>query len=202
MAWVLSLLLGLGALVSAALPAEAATAVPSGLKVTASGISTLDVSWKAVSGAPRYRVQYSTKSSMSKAVYKRVTGTKVRLSGLAAGTRYYVKVRVITQDGANLSKYSRAVRATTEEGYSAPSGLARSSAAATSVGLRWKSRGSGLTYRVQWADNAAMSGASYKRFKATSGTVTGLTAATAYWFKVRVISSDGDNLSPLSLIHI
>jgi endonuclease/exonuclease/phosphatase family metal-dependent hydrolase len=135
---------------------------------------------------------------MSKAVYKRVTGTKVRLTGLKAGQKYYVKVRVITADGANLSKYSKAVAATTRQGYAAPSGLARSGAGTTSVALRWKSRGSGLTYRIQWAANAAMSGASYKRFKATSGTITGLTSAKAYWFKVRVISSTGENWSPYS----
>lgn len=197
-ALVVALLLGLGAVLTTVMPAQAATSAPASLKVGASGITTLDVSWRAVPSAPRYRVQYSTSSSMKKATYKRVTGTKVQLTGLTSGKAYYVKVRVITADGDNLSKYSKAVKATTKAGYAAPSGLAKSSAGSTSVALTWKSRGSGLTYRIQRADNAAMSGASYKRFKTTSGTISGLTAATAYWFKVRVISSDGDNLSPYS----
>ncbi|GAB2583786.1 hypothetical protein GCM10009593_23630 [Microlunatus antarcticus] len=191
-------MLALGAVTATALPAQAATATPSGLKVAVGGLSTLDVSWKAVAGAPRYRVAYSTKSSMSGAAYKRVTANKLGLTGLKPGQAYYVKVRVITADGDNLSPYSTAVKATTQKGYSAPAGLARSSAGSTSVALRWGSRGSGLTYRVQWADNAAMSGASYKRFKATSGTISGLAPKTAYWFKVRVISSEGENWSPYS----
>ncbi|GAA3564628.1 hypothetical protein GCM10022197_20370 [Microlunatus spumicola] len=197
-ALVVATLLGLTAVLTTVLPAQAATAVPSSVKVAASGTTTLDVSWKAVSGAPRYRVQYSTKSSMSKAKYKRVTGTKTGLTGLKAGQAYYVKVRVITADGANLSPYSKAVKATTKKGYAAPSGLARTSVKASSVALTWGSRGSGVRYRVQWADDAAMSGASYKRFTGTSGTISGLKAATPYWFKVRVINSDGDNLSPYS----
>jgi endonuclease/exonuclease/phosphatase family metal-dependent hydrolase len=197
-ALVVATLLGLPAVLTTVLPAHAATAAPAGLKVSASGISTLDLSWKAVAGAPRYRVQYSTKSSMGKATYKRVTGTTLGLTGLEAGQAYYVKVRVITSDGANLSPYSTAVKATTKKGYTAPGGLAKTSVKASSVALRWGSRGSGLRYRVQWADNAPMTGASYKRFTTTSGTVTGLKAATAYWFRVRVISSDGESWSPYS----
>ncbi|MGI3780224.1 MAG: fibronectin type III domain-containing protein, partial [Janthinobacterium lividum] len=197
-AWSVSVLLALGALTASVLPAQAATPAPSGLKVVASGLTTLDTSWKAVAGAPRYRVAYSTSRSMSKATYRRVTAPELQLTGLVAGQAYWVKVRVITADGGNLSTYSKAVKATTKKGYSAPSGLAASSTGSTSVALRWGSRGSGLTYRIQWADDAEMSGATYKRFKATTGTISGLAPKTAYWFKVRVISADGESWSPYS----
>ena len=108
-----SALLTLGAFGAAVAPAQAATAVPTGLTVAVTGTTTLSVSWKAVPGAPRYRVAYSTASSMSGATYKRVTAAKLGLTGLAPGQAYYVKVRVITADGGNLSKYSPAVKATT-----------------------------------------------------------------------------------------
>ena len=193
-----ALLLCLGALVATGTPAEAATAVPGGLKASASGTTTLDLTWKAVAGAPRYRVQYSTASSMSGAVYKRVTANKLTLSGLKPGQAYYVKVRVITADGDNLSAYSKAVEATTKKGLAAPSGLATTKRSTTSVALKWGSRGSGIRYRVQWSTSSSMKGASYKRFTATSGTISGLDPSTAYWFKVRVISNAGDNLSPYS----
>lgn len=197
-AGVVSLLLALGAVGATVLPAQAATAVPSGVKVAVSGTTTLDVTWKPVSGAPRYRVAWSTKSSMSGAKYKRVTPAKLTLTGLTPGQAYYVKVRVITADGANLSKYSKAVKATTNRGYSAPSGLASSGKGSSSVSLKWGSRGSGLRYRVQYSASSSMSGASYKRFTSTSGTISGLKPKTAYWFKVRVITADGANLSPYS----
>ncbi|MGI3784680.1 MAG: fibronectin type III domain-containing protein [Janthinobacterium lividum] len=193
----LAVVLALSAVVTSVLPAQA-TAIPTGLKVSTSGVTTLDVSWKAVRGAPRYRVAWSTTSSMKKATYKRVTANKLALTGLRAGQRYYVKVRVISSTGKALSTYSKAVRAATRKAYAAPNGLKVSGASSSSVALRWGSRGSGLTYRVQWADNAAMAGASYKRVGSTSGTVAGLLAAHGYWFKVRVISSGGDSWSPYS----
>jgi endonuclease/exonuclease/phosphatase family metal-dependent hydrolase len=197
-ALVVAVVVGLSAVLTTVLPASAATAVPTGLKVGATGVTTLDVSWQAVSGAPRYRVAYATTSSMKKATYKRVTAARLQLTGLRSDQRYYVKVRVISSDGTALSKYSKAVSATTRKAYAAPSGLKVSAARTSSVALSWGSRGSGLTYRVQWADNAAMTGASYQRFAATSGTINGLAASHAYWFKVRVISSSGDSWSPYS----
>ena len=77
LAWAVSILLTLGVLTATVAPAQAATAVPSGLKVVAAGSTSLDVSWKAVPGAPRYRVAWSTSSSMSKPTYKRVTPAKL-----------------------------------------------------------------------------------------------------------------------------
>ncbi len=110
---VVAVLLGLGTVGASAVPAQAATRAPTGLVASATGPTTLKVSWRSVSGAPRYRVQYARSASMSKATYKRFTGTSATLTGLAAGTTYYVKVRVITTRGANLSPYSAAVRAAT-----------------------------------------------------------------------------------------
>jgi len=64
----------LALLVLTALPApqaSAATPAPTGLK--ASGITQTSalLSWKAVPKAPKYRIQYSTQSSMAGAVYRR-----------------------------------------------------------------------------------------------------------------------------------
>jgi endonuclease/exonuclease/phosphatase family metal-dependent hydrolase len=103
-------------LVLASLPvpsASAATAAPSGLKSTAVTPTTVSVTWKAVTSAPKYRIQYSTKSTMAGAVYLRFTGNQARITGLTPSTAYYVKVRVITTAGASLSPYSSAIKVTT-----------------------------------------------------------------------------------------
>lgn len=192
-----ALVLGLGVVTVTLAPADAATKPPAGLTAKSTAPTTVDVAWKAVKGAPRYRVAYSTKSSMAKATYRRVTPTHLELTGLAPGQRYYVKVRVISAAGKALSKYSKAVKVTTKTGYAVPAGL-RVSTGTTSADLTWGSSGSGLTYRVQYATASTMKGALYRRFDSTSGTVTGLAPGTAYWFKVRVISSTGDNLSAYS----
>ena len=51
------------------------TAVPTGLHSTAQTSSSLTFGWNTVDGAPRYRIQLSTSSSMSGATYHRFTGT-------------------------------------------------------------------------------------------------------------------------------
>ena len=194
-----ALLVGLALVAALTVPrAEAATSAPGGLKVVSSTPASMRISWSAVKGAPKYRVQYSTSSSMAKATYKRFTTTSAELTGLRAGTRYYVKVRVISADGDNLSPYSKAVSGTTPKSYPAPSGLKVTARSTSAVALKWGSRGSGVRYRVQYATKASMSGAKYVRFTAAGGTVRGLKSATKYWFKVRVITAGGDNLSPYS----
>jgi len=102
----------LALLVLTSLPApeaSAATAAPTGLKATGVTPTAMTLSWKAVPKAPKYRIQYATTSSMSGAVYARYTGTTATVTSLQPATTYYVKVRVISASGANLSPYSKAI---------------------------------------------------------------------------------------------
>ncbi len=202
LAWSLAaaLLLGLGQLT--AVPAEAATAVPSGLKAVSVSNHALAVSWKPVSRAPKYRVQYSTSSKMKNPTYRRFTDPYAELTGLKAGTTYYLRVRSITADGANLSSYSKAVAVKTAatKGYSylSPRGLTGKSAATDSITLSWNSRGAGVRYRVNWSTSSSFADPAYVRVTGTSYTLTGLGAGTKYYVRVRVIDANGVNLSAYS----
>lgn len=182
-------------------PASAAAA-PKGLAAVSRSHSAVALIWSPSPGAPKYRVQYATKASMAGATYRRFTGTRGELTGLRPDTTYYVKVRVISADGANLSSYSAAIAVRTRSrssfGYLSPAGLTATDKGPDGVALNWQSRGGGIRYRVQYATKASMSGARYVRFGSTSGSIGGLTAATAYWFKVRVIDGAGRNLSEYS----
>ena len=96
---------------AAPLRAEAyALRSPSAPKVGTATTTTLTVKWKAVAGATTYRVQYSTSKKMTKAKYQREESTTATLTKLKTGKTYYVKVRVIDEDGRNLSKYSSALK--------------------------------------------------------------------------------------------
>ena len=55
---------------------------PLGLKVTASGTTSLTLGWASRGSGIRYRVSYSTTASFANPVYKRETSTKLTLSGL------------------------------------------------------------------------------------------------------------------------
>jgi len=186
--------------------ASAATyATPTGLKVAARTSSTVDLTWTAVKNAPRYRIQMATKSDMSGAVYFRVTPNRRQMTGLKSNTKYYFKVRVITSSGGNLSSYTSAVTVTTDKStpssgtsMPAPSGLTSTAHTTNSVSLAWNAVSKAPRYRIQMATNPAMSGATYFRVTPTSRVITGLTKDVKYYFKVRVITSSGRNLSPYS----
>lgn len=104
-----TLVLGLMTLTALPAPEASAAAIPTGLRSTKVTPTTMSLAWKAVSGAPKYRVAYSTKASMAGAVYHRYTGASAQVVGLKPSTTYYVKVRVITTGGQALSPYSKAV---------------------------------------------------------------------------------------------
>lgn len=109
------LILAILLLLSGAPGAFAATPAPSGLKSPAQTSTSVFISWNAVSGAPRYRVQYSTKADFSDSTYNRFTTTSTELRGLKSNTSYYLRVRVISADGTtNLSPYSAAITTKTK----------------------------------------------------------------------------------------
>jgi endonuclease/exonuclease/phosphatase family metal-dependent hydrolase len=200
-ALLLAIAIVLAGLVSAP-PAEAATRTPTGLTAVSRSRSAIAVTWSAVKGAPKYRIQLSRSSSMKDATYKRFTGTRAELTGLRADTTYYVKVRVITKDGGNLSPYSKAIKVRTRTSgsyrYLSPANLHSTGTSPSSIGLAWSARGSGIRYRVQYARSSSMSGAHYVRITPASLALEKLRASTTYWLKVRVIDASGKNLSEYS----
>lgn len=171
-------------------------ATPSSLEQTGATSTSVAMKWKAVSGAPRYRLQVSTKADMSGSRYYQFKGTSGTVSGLTKATKYFVKVRVITTAGDNLSAYSSAVEALTA--FSTPSSLTVTSSSDGSLGLGWKSVSGAPRYRIQLSKSSAMSNATYHRFWSNSGSIAGLDPGAKYFAKVRVISSTGLNLSSYS----
>ncbi len=195
--------LGLTLLFAVLWPAAPATALsaPTRLKALSTSVSAIGVAWTPVSGGSRYRVQYSTSSSMSGAKYVTVDAPAVELTGLSAGKTYYIKTRVVSAENAELSSYSSALKVTTRSsGYSylAPTGLTVTERTSASLALAWDGRGDGIRYRVSWSTSSTFSGAKYVRVTGTSTTLTGLSPAKKYYLKVRVITESGSNLSAYS----
>ena len=174
-------------------------APPAATEVAGTGVA---LAWDAVEGAPGYRVRYSSRSSMAKSRYLRTTSPTAVVTGLARGTTYYVTVRVIDTDGTSLSAYSErySVRTRTKLSYKylVPGGLAATSPNWDRLAVSWDRSGPG-TYRVRWADNKEMDGASTKKVRGTGYTITGLDAATTYYLQVKVVTrTAGATRSPYS----
>ena len=181
-----------------------ALAPPKQVRVIAAARKALAVTWAPVSGAERYRIQYARSSSMSKAKYVRVSGSTAEISGLTDGATYYLKIRAITRSGTNLSSYSAALKARTATAsgasYLPPSGLSVTPSSTTTLVAGWTARGSGLRYQVQRSTTSTMSGAITVTTAVNRATITGLSPATTYRVRVRVVSSRGDALSSYSSI--
>lgn len=182
--------------------AQAALSSPTGLKAASTSSTAVSLGWNAVSSAAKYRVQYSSSPTFSKAQYIRVVGNELDVTKLAPRTRYYFRVRVITASGTNVSDYSKAltVETASPSGYShlAPIAVSVKSTTSSSVALSWRSRGSGIRYRVQYSTSPTMAGAKYLRFTPPYATISGLGAGTAHYFRVRAISNGGASLSGYS----
>ncbi|MGZ8704121.1 MAG: SpoIID/LytB domain-containing protein [Aeromicrobium sp.] len=82
--------------------------------------------------------------------------------------------------------------------YPVPKNLRSTATAKDSISFAWDAVPDAPKYRIQLSTSSTMSGATYHRFVPASGTITGLKASTTYYAKVRVITTDGVNLSAYS----
>ncbi|MFT3859850.1 fibronectin type III domain-containing protein [Micropruina sp.] len=154
------------------------------------------ISWTPVWGAPRYLVKYSTSKSWTSPKYVRTSEPTAELTGLKAGTTYYVKVAVARTTGSKLSKYGKTSTVRTQSSASSyttltPGGLRADAYDADSVTLTWQARSGAARYQVKYGTDAAISAPTYLSTTATTLTVKGLKKSTNYWFKLRTKNSKG-----------
>ncbi|WP_208740099.1 endonuclease/exonuclease/phosphatase family protein [Arthrobacter agilis] len=88
---------------------------PDKLLVTDRSENAAGLTWKPVTDAKKYRVQLSKYSDMGGPGYLEVTSAGVELRGLEPNQEYFVRVRVISEDGDDLSDYSKALAVRTED---------------------------------------------------------------------------------------
>jgi hypothetical protein len=150
--------------------------VPTGLVFTSATATTLNFSWTAVAGATGYTI-YKAGAPVST-----VTTTSGSLSGLIASTAYNVQVLAINSsvEGALCTSVSMSTLP------GAPTGLALTSATATTLNFSWTAVAGATSYRIYKA------GALVGTVSTATGTLSGLTASTAYNVQVLAINSSGD----------
>jgi endonuclease/exonuclease/phosphatase family metal-dependent hydrolase len=168
-------------LLSGAAGASAATATPSGLKSSNQTSTSVSISWNSVSGAPRYRVQYSTKADFSGPGYNRFTTTSAEIRGLKANTTYYLRVRAISADGTtNLSPYSAAITAKTKAALATTTASAVNPLSVASYNVKCANCFSGVANELPWADRRS---AVVNNIKAQKPDVIGIQEASQGWLK-------------------
>lgn len=174
-------------------PVSAATfPTPTGLTSTARTYDSLTLAWNPVAGAPTYRVQLSTSSSMSSPKYKAFASNGGVFTGLKPATKYYFRVAVGDAAGATaLSPYTPQTypsRTTASlPSMATPSNLRSTAQTPDTLALAWDEVAGAPRYRVRYSTSSTMSTSNSVTSTTTTRTLTGLTANTRYYFKVAVI---------------
>lgn len=181
-------------------------AIPGNLRAVDQGPTSLALDWNSVEGAPLYRVQYSTSSSMSGAKYASFSSSDGVLTGLKKTTTYWFRVAVVEAgNGAKLSDYTakpypsaKTVNGPSYPGgyaYPVPANLRSTAQTATTADLDWDDVSGIGHYRVQYSTSSSMSGAKYATFTESNGRLEGLKASTRYYIRVAAVSASGAKLS-------
>ena len=181
-----------------------APAVPSSVSgnnsVTSSGFT---VSWAASTGATSYRLDVDDNSDFSSplAGYTNlsVNGTSQAVSGLAANTTYYIRVRAVNATGTSSSS-SSVSQLTAPATPSTPSASSVSTAGFT---VSWSAVTGATSYRLDVDNNSDFSSpeAGYNNLtvNTASQAVSGLSAGTTYYVRVRAVNAGGTSASSSTL---
>ena len=165
-----------------------------GLSVTSSGTTGLELTWDAVGTAEKYQVQWKT-GSESYNDGEETTQTSYAISGLSPGTTYKVRVSALDDAGNLLAKAED--QETTEEEASDPetpgdenpaalTGLTITASGPTQLDVSWGSVTGAEQYVVKWKTE---SGGNKDRATTnqTSYSITGLSPSTTYIVLVEAV---------------
>jgi predicted phage tail protein len=177
---------------------------PPDAPVATAGTSVTDVSfqanWNASSGATSYRLDVSTDSGFGSYVtgYQDLTvsGTSQAVNGLTASTTYYYRVRAVNAGGT--SGNSNTITVTTSSTPTPPAtpvATTATSVASTSFQANWNASSGATSYRLDVSTDSGfgtyVAGYQDLTVSGTSQAVSGLTASTTYYYRVRAVNAAG-----------
>jgi hypothetical protein len=160
---------------------------PSGLTTGSIGQTSAVFSWTAATGATSYNVQYR-KTGTTAWTTGSTAATSFTATGLTAATSYEWQVQTVCTAGS--SGYTTStIFTTTGTTCGVPGSLASSAITSSSATCTWAAVGGAVSYTLQWKTAAASIWNTITGITGTSRNLTGLTACTAYQFKVLTVCS-------------
>ena len=161
-----------------------APAPPTNLVATATGQTTISLTWDAVQNATSYNVY-----SNGNLVVSDLTATTYTVEGLTAEIEYCYNVTAVNEAGE--SAHSTSACATTlavPTAPAAPTNLVATATGQTTISLTWDAVQNATSYNVYSNDIVVASD-----LTVTSYTVEGLTAGTEYCYKVTAVNEVGES---------
>jgi len=161
---------------------EAQLATPAGLASPSQTGLTVNLTWSAVTDANEYVVRWSPAGAGTWTELAPVGITSATVSGLTASTSYDFQVKAQAEDFVD-SAWSTTLTQSTAAVLATPV-LTSPSQTDTTVALTWGAVPNATSYTVQWSLAPSGSWNAMPDVSGTGQTVTGLTAATSYRFRV------------------
>jgi len=167
-------------------------AAPSGLAASATGSTTVDLSWTDNSdNEGGFDVEYKVSADSAWTVAGSVAADVVTAAarGLVASTAFDFRVTATNAQG---SASSDAVSLTMPP--PAPTGLVATATSATAAALAWTDNSSDETgFKVQWSRGSAWNNVSTTSADATTSNIAGLQSGQGYEFRVIATNANGDS---------
>ena len=149
---------------------------------SATGVVT--VKWNKVSGATKYKVEYSTNKTTWKVLKSGTTSTSATHSGASIGTKYYYRVTALSANA--VSEPSDVVSSTRK--LAQPEIEVSNVASSGKIKVSWEKVDGAVEYEIYRADSKT---GTYKLVKTTTSrsfTNTSATAGKTYYYKVKAIA--------------
>jgi hypothetical protein len=176
---------------------------PTSTAATANGPSQITLNWNAVPGASGYNVYSSAAPAVQIVSGNKLTANPVSAaggyvaSGLNASTAYYFKVTAINSVAPESAPSAEVTASTSAVSVTAaPSGVSATANSGTQITINWSGVSGATGYNVY---RASSSGGALTQVNTTAVTSavafvdTGLTASTAYFYKVKAINASGES---------
>lgn len=173
--------------------AAATCNAPSSLTTSSITSTSASTSWTAVSGAASYSISRKLTSSSTWGTATSTTSTSYNHTGLTASTSYDVRVQTICSGGSSTYSQSTFTTSAAAAGCGAPTGVAASNVQYNAATCSWTAVSGATSYKYNFKKSSSSNWGSTYTATSPSVNLTGLSASTAYSFRVYAVCSSGNS---------